>query len=387
LSEAYTPGLKIKERILINKERRLPIQGEVLVKVGDAVAVDTVVARALIPGEFKTINAADILKLVVMQRGGKRTCELRKYMLKKEGEPVSEGEVISKRETLFNLLKYDCRSPINGVIEFISDESGQVLLRYPPKPLELKAYVPGVVVKVIPNEGVVIETPAALIQGIFGVGGERNGELMFVNDSPDATLKASDISERCRGKVIVGGALVEASALKAAEEVGVAGVVVGGIIDRDLVSFVGQEIGVAVTGREKIGLTLILTEGFGKLSMAKKTFDILKEFDGKPVSIDGATQIRAGVIRPEIIVPRSEPGKKRPNIPLDDGKEYAEGLKAGTLVRIIRQPFFGSLARVIGLPVSLQKMETESKVRVLEVELQDGKLLTLPRANVEIFEE
>jgi hypothetical protein len=105
------------------------------------------------------------------------------------------------------------------------------------------------------------------------------------------------------------------------------------------------------------------------------------------VSIDGATQIRAGVIRPEIIVPRSEPGKKRPNIPLDDGKEYAEGLKAGTLVRIIRQPFFGSLARVIGLPVSLQKMETESKVRVLEVELQDGKLLTLPRANVEIFEE
>ena len=37
--------------------------------------------------------------------------------------------------------------------------------------------------------------------------------------------------------------------------------------------------------------------------MAQKTFDMLKHRAGSIASINGATQIRAGVVRPEIIVP------------------------------------------------------------------------------------
>ena len=50
-AHAYTPGLKIKRVEVVNKERSLPIDGEVLVSVGDKVDFDTVVARTEIPGD------------------------------------------------------------------------------------------------------------------------------------------------------------------------------------------------------------------------------------------------------------------------------------------------------------------------------------------------
>ena len=59
----------------------------------------------------------------------------------------------------------------------------------------------------------------------------------------------------------------------------------------------------------------------------------------------------------------------------------------GTLIRIIREPYFGAIGKVLSLPVELQKLEQESSVRVLEAELEDGRTVTVPRANVEIIEE
>ena len=106
-----------------------------------------------------------------------------------------------------------------------------------------------------------------------------------------------------------------------------------------------------------------------------------------PASINGATQIRAGVMRPEIIVPRPELTTKEPG-DLQEKKEFLkQGLLPGTPIRIIREPYFGALGVVSKLPVPLKKIETESDVRVLEAELEDGKQVIIPRANVEIIEE
>jgi hypothetical protein len=120
--------------------------------------------------------------------------------------------------------------------------------------------------------------------------------------------------------------------------------------------------------------------------MSSKTFALLKEFNNKPVSINGATQIRAGVLRPEIVVPRSGVGKEELRC-FDDTVFLEKGLLPGTPVRLIREPYFGALGVVSGLPVQLQTIETESDVRVLEADLTDGRKVVVPRANVEIIEE
>ena len=74
---------------------------------------------------------------------------------------------------------------------------------------------------------------------------------------------------------------------------------------------------------------------------------------------------------------------------VSDGEDSTtEGiLEVGSSVRIIREPYFGQLGRVTELPVELQNLETEARVRVLRVELEDGQETTLPRANVEAIEE
>ena len=114
--------------------------------------------------------------------------------------------------------------------------------------------------------------------------------------------------------------------------------------------------------------------------MAARTFDLLKAQEGMMTSINGATQIRAGVVRPEIIIPVE--GQEE----TVGAEDTSDALNIGAPIRIIREPYFGRLGRVCALPVELQQLETEAMVRVLEVELEDGNKVVLPRANVEIIE-
>jgi hypothetical protein len=222
-----------------------------------------------------------------------------------------------------------------------------------------------------------------LIQGIFGIGGETHGYLMILSKSEDEALTANQITEECAGKIVVGGSIVDRQTLEKAVKLGVKGIIVGGIEDSELSNFLGYNIGVAITGEERMGLTVILTEGFGKMRMASKTFKLLKKLENNLACINGATQIRAGVIRPEIIIPLQG------DIEIESENEdlYLEGLKPGLPLRIIGPPYFGAIGYVVSLPIELQKVETESKVRVLEVELEDGNRVIIPRANIEMIEE
>ena len=357
----------------IHKERRLPLEGEVLAQAGDKVAAENVVAKTDLPGNVQLVNIANLLSVPAS--------DVEDYMLRTAGEPVETDEVIATTKGFFGLFKSQVTAPIEGTIESVSDVTGQAVLREPPIPVEVEAHVDGTVAEVLPGEGVVIEAYGTYIQGILGIGGETVGELELVVDSPDAPLTRDLIQSSHRDKILVGGSIVAHDAVQEAIQRGVKGLVVGGINDEELRQVLGYELGVAITGSEEIGLTLIITEGFGQIRMAERTFRLLNDREGMKTSINGATQIRAGVMRPEIIIPFE------PHEQAAETATVAGMLKLGTSVRVIREPYFGKLAQVVGLPIELQQLETEAKVRVLEVELEDGSRVTLPRANVEIIEE
>jgi len=371
-THAYSPGLKVKRADKIRRIRRLPILGKVLVKEGDRVDFSTIVAETMIPGEPNIIKVAAELDILEM--------DINDYMRMVVGDKVKKGDVIAEYNAFFGLFKKHINSPVNGIIESISPISGQVIIREEPVPLSMNAYIPGRIVQLLENEGTIIETNAAFIQGIFGIGGEAHGELRVATEDPHEILTHKLIEEDDEGKVVVGGSLVTKEAVDRALEVGVIGIVTGGITDIILEEILGYELGVAITGQEEINLTLIITEGFGDIAMNPRTLEIFKEFEGSIACINGATQIRAGVIRPEVIIPHEK-------FALEEvGDELSDGMTQGTSIRIIRQPYFGYLGRVVGLPVELQTVETESKVRVVEVELEDGRRVIVSRANVEIIE-
>jgi hypothetical protein len=374
---AYTPGLKRAESYIVRKTRKLPIPGKVLVQPGDAVSPETVIAEAIVPGDAQIVRVSSIL--------GIDPDQLEAHMLKKEKEEIKKDEIIAAYKAFFGLINRACQSPIEGSIELISNVTGQVVIRGIATSIAIKAYIPEIVVKVLPEQGAIIECHAAYIQGIFGIGGETHGELMLLSDSPDSVLTEKEIGSDCVGKILVAGALVTAEALNKAVKVGAKGVITGGIEDKDLTSFLGYEVGVAITGNEIVGLTLIVLEGFSNMPVSGKTFEILRNLNGKRACINGATQIRAGVIRPEIIIPHdgSYGNKSFAGAERDKTTE----LKQGVTVRIIRKPYFGHLGRIVSLPIEPQVVESESKVRVLTVKLEDGREVTVPRANVEAIEE
>ena len=375
MATAYAPGLTVTARTLFRKERRLPLKGNVVVEKGQRVKGEDIIARTDLPGKVFPVN--------VVQKLNIPPSDVKECMVAKKGDKVEQDEIIASSTAFFGLFTSNCLAPVSGSIESISDVTGQVMMREAPIPVELNAFFDGVVSDIVPEEGVVIESEACFMQGILGIGGETIGELQPIAKDPDEVLAEESIKEEHRGKIVVGGSLVTSDAIHKAIRSGVKGIIAGGIDDQDLKDFLGYDLGVAITGNENKGITLILTEGFGPIRMAEKTFELLEQHKGMKCSINGATQIRAGVMRPEII------------IPLIDGEEDREAkavessgaMEIGSALRIIRQPHFGELAEVIELPVELTTLESEAKVRVVTVKLKKtGETYTLPRANVEVIE-
>lgn len=373
MAQAYTPGLKVTSRTTHRARRVLPISGDVLVKVGDQVKARDVVARTFMPGDITPLNISNMLS---MPPG-----EVPECMLKKQGERIKIGEALARTKGIFGMFKNEYKSKVEGTIETISPVTGQVIIRGEPLPIQVEAYLAGKVIEIIPREGVIIEADVAFVQGIFGIGGEAHGPIKLACKKHDQELSSILIHPEMKGCVIVGGARITEDGVKKAIQIGASAIVSGGIDDHDLKSILGYDLGVAITGSEKIGLTIIITEGFGEIAMAERTFTLLATHQGQQAAVNGATQIRAGVMRPEVLIPLSAPALHEKEGVRQDGL-----LEIGRPVRIIRDPYFGQIGAVSGLPHEPQVLESGSKARVLEVKFDSGQRVVIPRANVELIE-
>ncbi len=372
MAHSYTPGLRVSKLARIIKERRLPLRGTVLVEVGDKISARDIVARSELPGIVHPFNCCGQLGIL--------PADIETSLVVKTGSEVKKDQLLAQSSSFFGLFKNRIQSPIDGTLESASPITGQLILREPPIPVEISAYIDGTVTEVFPEEGVEIETSGAFIQGIFGIGGERHGTIFIAVKAPDQLLEAAALTGDLSGKILVAGRRVTLDAYRKASEAGAVAIVAGGFENFDLKKLLGYEQGVAITGQEEISTTLILTEGFGDIGMAARTFELLKANEGRGASVSGATQIRAGVIRPEVIIPAV--GQEH----LKETSSKAGLLEVGDVVRVIREPYFGKLVKVTALPSELQELESGAKVRVLEAEF-DGRRVILPRANVEMIEE
>ena len=373
MAHSYTPGLKVLKSTKILKERRLPLKGSVESKVGERVKPNDIVAKTDLPGNVQMINVANQLNI--------DASDINQCMIKTIGESIHKNDLIAETKGIFGFFKSSVLSPCEGTIETISDVTGQVVLRESPIPVEVDAYIEGKVNEVISEEGVVIKTNGVFIQGIFGIGGESRGKIKTIVDTRESEITKEMITDEEKGKIIIGGSFISIDAYKKAIECEVGGIVVGGFNYYDLEEILGYTLGVAITGSEDLYTSLIVTEGYGKIQMGQQTFDLLNSHNGKLASINGATQIRAGVIRPEIIIPLDSSDA---SIESNDSNK-SDGMTIDSLVRVIRSPNFGKIGLVKELPPELREMESETMVRVAIVHI-DGNRFEIPRSNLEVVE-
>ncbi len=370
---ALLSTLKILDRAKIQKERRLPAPGDVLVQEGDIVNPDTVIAKA----EFVRGNPY-IVDLRSELRQSVDPDLVDSVLVKKPGDVVKAREVIARYQKSFWSELIEVKSPCDGIIEYISRTQGRIIIREDPrsaKPIsmsggcleawsvaspsknvhtsqrgdhvfegqiiaaapggsaldfvyapmggivekictltgaitiarpirhtKLLAHISGTVTSILPDYGAVVESIGAYIQGVFGIGNECSGRLAIMAGGPEEPLSEERIDDSVSGKILVAGSFASFDAIQKARSKGAAGLVVGGMNQLDLVSVLGKELSVGITGHEESDFTIVILEGFGKIPMNQETWDILARHAGKVASIDGTTQIRAGVLRPEVII-------------------------------------------------------------------------------------
>lgn len=358
-------------------ERRLPYPGEILVRQGSRVEPEDIIARALRPAPPQIINVARSL--------GIPPGEVDRAMAREKGNKVSAGQVLAR---VPSLLGRSCPAPVSGMITAIDGETGYVTIAPDPEEYALQAAVRGLVMEVLPYEGVVIETPAAQAYGAFGVGEERSGVLRLLALDPADVIDADKIDAKSAYAIIICGASINAAALRRAVKEQVRGVIVGGIEERELREFLGWA-GVAswrvglhswqwpsprVVGDPK--LTLVVTEGFGARPMNQAIFDLLSGQDRQEALIDGHTSLRQPQRRPRVVVPLARGGGQA-----DPPRPQ---LRAGATVRLLDPTHLGQTATVRSLPAAPRRVGSGARVAAVEVLTEAGPLW-LPRTCVEVL--
>ena len=95
------------------------------------------------PGDVYPLNMANLLAVPPK--------DVASLMLHKEGEKVEEGEANCRNCRSLWKVQKKYNSPYSGTIETVSDVTGQVILRGPDIPVEVKAYVTGTVTRSEPR--------------------------------------------------------------------------------------------------------------------------------------------------------------------------------------------------------------------------------------------
>jgi len=341
---------------VIRRERRLPFRGDVLVRVGDWLEPQDVVARGSRPGQIRLVDVAKALAVSDEQAS--------KYLRKSTGDAIQTGEIIAVKRGPIGLFSKAYRSPIDGSVITVS--RGRVLLQSAPETLELTAALRGQVVKVIAGYGALIETQGGLVEGVWGLGERSWGVLKMAVASPDQPLTAKSIEAKSQGYILVGGSVLDAAALMQASKMKVKGIVVGGIH-----ASLMEEVGAGLP------FPLVITEGLGEMPMASVVFDLLQSAEGQEAFISGQVDQQGARVRPEVIV--FSPIRAEP-FPAECG---GWPLRPGDLVRIVRAPHLGAIGTVKAILDTPRPVNSGLVMKGADVALPGSESVFVPLANLE----
>ena len=352
--EFHPPQTHILPLTVIRRLRALPWPGEVLIGTGNSVDSSDVVARAGKPRPHLILDVTSKLDISLEQA--------QECYLKRPGEPVQQGEPLAVRKGLFGGRKIT--SPVEGMI--LTIEAGRMIIQPRPEMFELRALLSGTVTSLSPGVGVTIETPGALIQGVWGSGKEGYGVLKMGVEEPGAVLTGDQIEVAHHGSILICGATLDMELLKKAQEVQARGLIVGAV-PANLQEQVSQQI-----------LPIIATEGMGQIPISSTIFNLLKANEGREAMLLAVTPQRWQTARPEIIIPL--PVSAPPEAPPQPGRVLEPGQK----VRIRRSPFWGQVGTVQSVHTERRVVEGGIKFPGAKVTLDDGTAVFVPHVNLDL---
>lgn len=347
-------------------ERRLPAPGEIMVRMDSRVEPDDLIGQCSVPGEPVLIDVAGTL--------GIEPREMMRRMRRRPGDRVVFRDLLARRRGR-SLL-----APVTGTVTAVDEATGFAVLTPDPIPASVSATLRGTVIAVQSQRAVTIATPAAVVQGAVGFGGEQWGVLRLLVTDPADQITPEMIDARSAFSILLGGAGITIEALRKAQREQVKGIVVGSIDADVLRAFWGDRLRLSWSDLLRIGTalplfddgpTIFITEGFGTRPMSRSAFNLLTQSDRQEVHLDGTTRLSTPQRRPRLIIPLSQASPAMPH-----------PVEVGSRVRVLDEAHLGALGRVETLR-ERGRLASGVRMSTFVVVLDGGTRLELPAAAIE----
>jgi len=232
----------------------------------------------------------------------------------------------------------------------------------------------GRVVEISPRGGVVIESPAALVQGVIGAGKQIAGILTIWRE------KAGKQQQIPAGAILVVPDQINFALLHRAMNSGVSGIVAGGISLRDLEGFLRVDLiqllncaDVDLVQAHLPPLTLLFTEGLRSIAMSQQVIELLDHYQGSIALLSGTTSVRRRIL-PELVI----------SLPIAETQQnwqsvQPEGVLApGALVQICEGKHKGAVGIIEYVFTYQQVFASGIRTRAVRLALEDGTTLIVP---------
>ena len=329
---------------------RIPRGAVPSVMTGADVGPDNVLAHHRRPGTPLRVPLAAPLRAQPTEVAG--------LLVTRPGSQLEKGDAIAR-----SAEGREVRAPISGLLLGLSGADGSALLA----PLGPEEPVIGHVrgrVRSVDAAAITVEVPGVLVRGVGGTGTAVHGELVVAVHDPGEELRAAAIDVTATGKIVVGGSRASAETMTRARAMGVAGIVLGGVLDKELRDFEA----IQRRRREVGGLTgsfgVLLLEGFGKVGIDPQRFAWFRAHSGRMASLFGADGL--------LYVYDAAVAPGRRTLP-----------RVGERVVAHRRPFQGRAGVLVAELEDLHATPSGIATRMGLVRFEDGRLAPVPLANLE----
>jgi hypothetical protein len=332
---------------------RLPVGASVLVDVGHSVEPAEVLATRRRPSGGVSVPVASRLRRSAVDAA--ELLAIRPGTVLDAGDRIAHDghgrEVVAPQACLF--LAYD-----------LDDGSALVAPLGATEPI--LGHVRGEVIAVS-ADAIEIRVAGALVAGIGGSGKAVHGELRMAVNEPADELRAGAIDVGSTGRILVGGSRASAEALTRARAMGVAGIVVGGVLDKELRDFETTQRRRREVGGVRGDLAIVVLEGFGKVGIDAELFAWFRSHEGRVASIFGESA--------RVYVYEAGPPPARRVLP-----------RPGDRVIALRRPFAGVGGELLSVLDQPQAGAAGVVARSALVRFEDGRTAVVPLANLEATE-
>lgn len=339
---------RYQHETIIQIPRLLDRDGRILVRLGDYVASDSVIADTPTAVIHRVIDVGRML-------GMSREIPTTDFVDWKVGETIQKDDILAKRGSLFRGV---IRSPVSGKIVAVG--GGQVMIEIESPRRDIVSGVPGLVRQIVPDRGVILEASGTVAEGLWGNGRMGFGVLHMLANQTLTTL--GDVPALMKDKIVVAGAIRDPSILAGLMAAGVKGLICGGLAAALKANLMALPVPV------------MMVDGFGAPAMNTAAYAVLSNSEKQPCYL--------------LALPRDEHLQQRPLAVVNQKGEAAlpatDGpFQPGQKVSVSSRPYLGQTGTIIEIEPD-RDIPYAGRTAAALVRLQNDTLVHLPLQNLAV---